>query len=347
MLSHFAGLDVSDKATSICVMHTTGRVVLETVVETTPAAILSALGPYRRKIQSAGLEGGTKATWVYKELVRRKLRVICLDARHTHAALSVKRRKTDKSDARGIAQLLCRGIFTVAHIKSDEALRLHCLLMARKMLQRKALEIDGALRSMVKLLGGEATRKNLQMKVTIAKPYRSDLVLDKTCRALQASSAAVMSEVARLEDAIKSISKRDRVCRRLMTIPGVGPLTAIAYRAAIDDPTRFKVSRDVAAYFGLVPRRYQSGQTDLSGHITKIGDPTVRGLLCSAASALLYVSKSKCVLRAWALEVAQRKGAKIAMVACARKLAMIMHRMWVTETDFKPNGTGSSRTKVH
>jgi transposase len=155
--------------------------------------------------------------------------------------------------------------------------------------------------------------------------------------------ASLLSEVKQLEDALVKTAKTDPICRRLMTVPGVGPLTALAFKAAVDDPARFRSSRTVGAYFGLTPRRRQSGQMDVSGHISRMGDETVRTALYSAAFALLTVSKSKCPLRLWGLRLKEGKGHKLATVAVARKMAVIMHRMWVTERDFDPTERPSGR----
>jgi transposase len=170
-----------------------------------------------------------------------------------------------------------------------------------------------------------------------------DRALARLCQTVIRPRVSLLSEVKQLDDALLKTAKADSVCQRLMTVPGVGPLTALAFKAAVDDPARFRSSRAVGAYFGLTPRRRQSGQMDVSGHISRMGDETVRTALYSAAFVLLTVSKSKCPLRLWGLRLKEEKGLKLAAVAVARKMAVIMHRMWVTERDFDPTERSSGR----
>jgi transposase len=330
-----AGLDVADKTTAICVMEASGKIVLETSVTTEPKAIAAALKPYQRVLTSVGQETGTKSTWLHKELTRRRLPMICLDARHAKAALAAKPNKTDKNDARGLATLLCRGHFTTAHVKSDEALRIQLLLTIRKALQRKALDLQMSLHMTLKTFG-VATEKKRRKLVGVTRTRRPvDAMLSRLCPIVLRTSDMMLTEVKALDKLVARLAADDPVCRRLMVLPGVGPITALTFRAAVDDPTRFQSSRMVAAYFGLTPRRYQSGQMDFRGGISKHGDPAVRTALYSAACVLLRLSKSQSALRSWGLELARRRGFKVAAVACARKLAVIMHRIWVTGEDFE------------
>ena len=138
-----------------------------------------------------------------------------------------------------------------------------------------------------------------------------------------------------LDRHLSQVARKDEVCRRLMTISGVGPIVSLAFKATIDDPTRFKNSKAVAAHLGLTPRVYQSGELDLSGHISKCGDRFMRHALYAAANSHLRISKKWSSLRAWGLKLGKRVGMKKACVAVARKLAIIMHRMWLNEEDFQ------------
>jgi transposase len=335
MSKFHAGLDVADQTTAICVQDDVGKIIFETSVATTPTAIAGALKPYRQMLESVAQETGTKARWLHKELTKRRLPMLCLDARHTHAALAANRNKTDKNDARGIATLLCRGIFTTAHIKSDEALRIRLLLTTRRAMLRKALDLQIALRMTLKSFGGCVEKK--AGKITIKRTtLPHDHLMSRLFLTTARASDALMSEAEILDKMAVRMARADPICRRLMTVPGVGPITALTFRAGVDDPKRFKSSRDVAAHFGLTPRRFQSGQADFYGHISRMGDGAVRTALYQSARVLLTNSKSGSALRLWALKLAAKKPFKVAAVACARKLAVVMHRMWVTGRDFDP-----------
>lgn len=336
MGAFYAGLDVSSETTAVCVIDADGRIVAEQSVETTPLAIARALAPYKRVLDKVGQESGSKGVWLHKELTKRRYPMVCMDARVAHGALSTQRNKTDKNDARGLAQVLRNGWYTPAHIKSDDSYRLRMLLTHRRALKRKAISLELVLRGTVKPLGiviekakGELT---LKQRKRGADPMIA-LLADSMVRARN----ALLREVKRLDELILKFADKDPVCRRLMTVPGVGPLTALTFRAAVDDPNRFKSSRNVAAHFGLTPRSFQSGQSDIRGKISKMGDESVRTALFEAAMVLLCISKSQCRLRQWGLRLKKEKGTKRAAIAVARKLAVIMHRMWVSKRDFDPS----------
>jgi transposase len=296
-------------------------------------AIAKALTPYKRMLSKVAHESGAKAPWLQKELLRRRYPMVCLDARIASGLLSAQRNKTDKNDARALAQVVRTGWYTLAHIKSEEAFRLRLLLTHRRLLKRKAIAIDLCLRGSLKVFGGQLDEKNPKRVVKL--PGRaSDPTIVALAECMLRARDALTKEVKRLDEMVAKCAKKDPICRRLMTIPGVGPITSLTFRAAVDDPSRFSSSRNVAAHFGLTPRRFQSGETDISGHITKIGDTSVRSALFEAALIMLVRSHSKCRLRQWGLRLRREKGIKVAAVAVARKLAVIMHRMWVTERDF-------------
>jgi transposase len=143
----------------------------------------------------------------------------------------------------------------------------------------------------------------------------------------------------KLDNQVKAMVREDSVCLRLMTVPGVGPITALTFKAGVDDPTRFKRSRTVAAHFGLTPRRYQSGDVDNPGHISKAGDADVRSALYVAAHALVTRSAEWSSLKVWGLRLSKTKGHRRAVIAVARKLAVILHKMWMDGTDFRYGST--------
>lgn len=159
--------------------------------------------------------------------------------------------------------------------------------------------------------------------------------LERVVGPLLRTRATLRTEYATLHGELLEAVREDEVCRRLMTIPGVGPVVAMTFRSAIDQPERFVHSKAVGAHFGLVPRKYQSGEIDRTGRISKVGDAMVRTALFEAANVMLTRAVRFSALKAWALRVASRQGMKKAKVALARKLAVVMHRMWLDKTEFR------------
>jgi transposase len=332
----YAGLDVSDKTTAVCIIDAEGKIVTEDSVETNPSAIASALAPYKRILYKVGHVSGSKGPWLHKELLKRRYSVVCLDARRVHGALSTRPNKTDRNDALGIAQVVRNGWYTPTYIKSDEAFRLRLVLTHRRALKRNAAAIELCLRGSMKVFG--ATLQKQGERVTVKQQRgRSDPLIVSLSKSMLRARDALRIEIKSLDVLVARLAANDPVCRRLMTVPGVGPITALTFRAAIDDPHRFASSRNVAAYFGLTPRRFQSGETDINGRISKMGDGSVRSALYEAAFVLLTHSKSPCRLRQWGSRMRRVKGVKKAVVAVARKLAVTMHRMWISERDFDPS----------
>jgi transposase len=337
MGSLFVGLDVSDYQTAVCVMRATGVVVHESSVPTEPGAIASALRPYRRLLAKVGHESGTKATWLHKELLRKRLPVVCLDARHTHAALSATRNKTDRNDARGIAKVLSRGLYTEAHVRSDAAQRTRDLLNHRLALIRKGVGLRQLVHASLKLAGVTLNKRKDGSGVLKPAPRR---VLDPSLVCAIEGTLRVLDAIDReanlLSLLIARLAHEDAVCTRLMTMPGVGPITALSFKSAVDDPARFASSRNMAAFLGLTPRTFQSGGSIVVGHISRRGDRMVRALLFQSACTLINRSKSTSRLKTWSERLREKKGLKVAATACARRMAVILHRMWITEEDFDP-----------
>lgn len=333
--THCAGVDVGDKSTAICVLDANGTVAFEDTTDSTPTAIARALKPYMRRLRIVDHEAGTLSPWLHPELLRRRLPVVCLDARKTRAALEAQRNKTDRNDALGIAQLLARGFTSFAYVKSRDAHKLRALLSYRTIIKRKGRDLERSLRQNVKVFGGRLEKQGEAMTIRRTKKD-ADAFLDELTAAIIRARDALLHEADALERTIIKTTRTDPVCRRLMTMPGIGPMTALSFRAAIDDPTRFSQSRLVASYFGLTPRTHQSGQLTRGGRISKFGDDSVRALLYEAAVNMLVHSKTKTALKTWGLKLAARKGRKVAAIACARKMAVVMHRMWITEKDFDP-----------
>jgi transposase len=336
-MEYFAGLDVSMKETSICVVDGAGSIVAETAVATEPEAIRCALAGYADRLARVGHEAGSLSPWLHRCLQALGLPVFCLETRHVHAALKAQRNKTDRNDARGIAQLVHSGWFNPIHVKSDASYRLRLLLGHRRTLKRKFLDLENTVRHSLKVFGiriGAVGRAAFEE--TVRELVTGDLLLEGMTDSMLMARAALWQEYKRLHKLVVQFVARDPVSRRFMSVPGVGPVTALAFRTAIDDPTRFARSRDVGAYFGLTPKRFQSGTSiDWDGRISRQGDDEMRTLLYEAASGLLVRSKTWSSLKAWGLAIQRRRGHKKAVVAVARKLAILLHAMWRDGSEFR------------
>jgi transposase len=329
----FAGLDVSDRTTSICVVDRHGEILAEASVPTTVKAITTALRGHVRSSMVIGMESGSRAIKLHKSLTRQKYTVVSMDAFHAHSLLKTKLNKTDANDARGLASLLAKGMYSTAHIKSDSAYAYRTVIGMREVMLRKALSLQRALSATADVVGPVHVPGKRG-----PKPYRTETqrAVDTSLRACAAGIAGLKEQYAIVDKLVQNIAREDPICCRLMTVPGVGPITALTFMAAIDDPRRFESSRSVAPYFGLTPRVFQSGMTSKSGGISHRGDGAARKALYASARSLLVKSRTDCSLRRWGLRLARTKGHKVAYVACARKLAVLMHHLWVTGQDFDP-----------
>lgn len=333
----FVGLDVSIEETAVCVVNEAGKVMLTASVATDPEAIAAVLRPYAHQLRRVGHEAGALAPWLQPELKRLGLPAICLDARHVRAAMAAQRNKTDAADALGIAHIMRTGWYRVAHVKTEACYRLRLLLTQRRNLKRKFLDLENSIRHSLKAFGirlNKVTRGGFDQAVrdAVADDPLSTGLMDSMLRA----RAALWTEYVRLHKMVIRIVASDELCRRYLEIPGVGPVTALTFTTAIDDPRRFGRSRDVPAYFGLTGRRWQSGTSiDIKGRISKAGDPSVRHALYESANALLRRYKREDRLKSWGLKIAATKCHNKACVAVARKMAVIMHAMWLDGTCYQ------------
>ncbi len=329
-MEYFAGLDVSIDDTAICVVSDSGEVVLETSVATDPGTIADALRPYAGRLRRAGHEAGALSPWLHPELIAAGVPAVCLETRHVRAAMAAQRNKTDAKDALGIAHIMRTGWFRQAHIKTESCYRIRLLLVQRRNLKRKFLDIENTIRHSLKAFGirlGKVGRGCFEEAVREA--IADDAMTVGLMECMLRARAALWTEYLVLNKLVVQLAMADELCRRFMAIPGVGPVTALSFSAAIDDPTRFRRSRDVAAYFGLTSKRWQSGTSiDVKGRISKAGDPDVRRALYEAASAMLARFKGSDMIKSWGLKLAKTKCHAKARIAVARKLATVMHAMW-------------------
>ena len=335
-MDHYAGLDISLEETSVCVVDGNGKIMRESKVATDPDALAKELKDLNLPLKRVGVEASSLGAWLHAELTRRGFPVIVVEARHMRASLNAQRNKTDRNDARGIAQMMRMGWFRAVHVKSPEAQRLRLLLANRRLLKRKMIDIENHIRGALRAFGlrmGPTARGAFDTRV-FELTADADGALKTFIHTMLQVWKAVLSGYNALHKALIGIVAADPLCHRFMTIPGVGPIAALSFRAGVDDPLRFTSSRAVGAHFGLTPRKWQSGTIDVDGGISKQGDTDVRTALCEAAASMLLRSKKWTALRAWGLRIAKRTSMKNAMIAVARKLAVILHRMWIDGTEF-------------
>ena len=335
-MDYFAGLDVSVKETSVCIVDDAGKIVREARVASEPEALLQVLTNTIYRFKRVGLEAGPLSQWLYSVLAEAGLPVICVETRHMRAMLKVQINKTDRNDARGVAQMMRVGLYRPVHVKTLRSQKLRMLLTHRKLLQSKAIAIENDLR---------ATLRNFGLKVGIVGTVKFEARIKELVENLPDVAVLVepllvvrrvlREQVGMLHRRLLAIVRDDDVCRRLMTIPGVGPVVALTYRVTVDVPARFRNSKAVGAVFGLTPSKYQSGQNDRTGGISRCGDEMMRMMLYEAAQSMLVRSAKWSWLKAWAMKIARHRGMKKAIVALARRLAVIMHRVWVDGTEFR------------
>src|ERR671913_1547360 len=335
-MDYYAGIDVSLELSSVCIPDGSGQIVREAKVASEPEALATYLSGLGLPLTRVGLEAGPLSQWLHAGLVQAGFEVVLLETRHVKAALSAMIVKTDRKDARGIAQLLRMGWFRPVHRKSPPAQEIRALLVGRKLLQGKLLDVELSIRGILRGFGlklGEVSKGRFAARVR--ELVAGQPTLERVAEPMLRAREALRSEYLALHRAVLAIVREDAACRRLMTVPGVGPLVAVTFTSALDDPARFRRSRDVGAHFGLTPKRYQSGETDVTGGISKAGDAAVRATLYEAANVMLTRAGRFSTLKRWALEVAQRRGVRRAKVALARKLATVLHRLWVDGSEFR------------
>ena len=331
----YIGLDVSLKRTSICVVNQVGSVVREGVVDSEPEAIATFVRSKAPKVVRIGLETGPTATWLWTELKRLGLPVICIDARHAKAILRMQINKSDRNDAAGIARIMQTGWFKEVRVKDLDSHSVRALLASRALLVKIKRDLENQIRGLLKNLGLVIGRAKFNVFAARAEELIEDRPeLVAAVRPLLEARKAIEQQVDDLDRKVLKLARYDAQVRKFMTAPGIGPITALCFKATIDDPTRFKRSRSVGAYIGLTSRRHASGEVDWSGRISKCGDAMLRMYLFEAAGVLLTRVPKWSALKAWGTRLIKRNGLRKAKVAVARKLAVILHRMWIDGTEF-------------
>jgi transposase len=336
-MTYFAGLDVSLRSTHICVIDDEGGLLTEGKTDSEVADIITFLDELNVEINQVGLEAGTLTQYLTYGLQFAGYEIVCMEARQVKAALSAMRNKTDKNDARGIAQLLRSGWYSRVHVKSIASHQIRALLSSRKAVLAKCIDLEQEIRGLFKVFGIKLPARlgHGSFDPKVRPLIEADQALSQSLLPMLDARLVLYRTFLQLEYRVRNLAKQDPICQRLMTAPGVGPITALTYKAGVDDPTRFRRSRTVAAHFGLTPRRFQSGEIDFDSHISRAGDANVRSTLYVAANSMMTRSSQWSPLKAWGMKLAKARGHKRAVIAVARKLAVILHRMWIDDTQFR------------
>ena len=336
-MTYYAGIDVSLESASVCVIDAAGKTIGEGKVASEPEALADWLKATGVSLERVGLEAGPLSQWLHVGLRQAGIAAELLETRHVRRAFEIMPVKTDRKDAHGIADLMRMGWFRPVHCKSIDAQETRAMLTARKLVQKQVFEVESSLRGILRGFGlkvGKTTPVKFEGRVK--ELVAGNPSLERTADSLLATRAVLRREFNGFERQLRGMARNDTRARLLISTPGVGTIVALTYAAAIDDPSRFTSSKTAGAHFGLTPKRYQSGQIDYSGRISKLGDASVRAALYEAAHVILTKPLKGCTaLKSWALRIARRAGMSKAKVALARKLAVIMHRMLANGTTFQ------------
>lgn len=333
----YAALDVSDKSTQVCVVDAAGKAVWAGVCQTDPAVIATVLEKRAPDLVRVVLETGSLSSFLYHGLVERRVPAICICARHAKGVLSARVNKSDVHDAEGLAQMARTGWFKAIRIKQEATHMDRAALKVREQLIDAHQAMAGQLRGLLKLFGlrlGKVTTPN-KRRERLEALFGQKPELKGLLQPLVDAIEALEMQIGRSSRQLAAVAAADPVAARLMSAPGVGPICALVFKTSIEDPDRFERGEDVGAFAGLAPRRNQSGERDVRGHISRAGDPLLRRALYESANSLLSRVKRPCALRDWGLALAERKGPKRARVAVARKLAIVLHQLWRSETEFR------------
>lgn len=343
-MKYYAGLDVSMKITSICIVNQEKKIVFNKEVATDPDVICSTIRSTKLDVENCAIESGAISHWLVNEISSRGLSIICIDARKMSKILSININKTDKNDAYLIAEALRCGFYSEVYQKPQEHVEFKILIASRRTLKETATKLKNAIRGHLKAFGirlGVVSNQKFDSQVLLAINEKTEVVRSGI-KALLKVFIDVNEQIMKLEKQLKKLAHADKDVQLLSTIPGVGFLTAYTFKVHLGDPIRFKTSRTVGAYFGMTPRQYSSGETQKQGRISKCGSSEVRFLLNESACVLLYRTNSWSKLKVWGTKIKKKKGHKKATMAVGRKLCVIMHRMLITK---KPFEYGASKEK--
>ena len=335
-MKHYIGLDVSMKRTFICVLNEQGKIIHEGSEKTDPHLIMDYFSKINLQEIVVGFESGALSHYLVTGFKERALDPICMDARALSPILALKINKTDKNDARGIAEAPGSNMYTRVHCKPQESVEISMLLVSRRALINQQTQLKNTVRGLLKSYG-------IRLGSVGAKKFSSTVMkhLEKHAEIVKVSITALLSvfdhlvkEIEKIDKKMIQIVSQDKEVQQLMSAPGIGPVTALTYKTEIFDPTRFKDSKSVGAYLGMTPTQYASGEVQRQGRISRCGSNELRSLLVEAGVVLLTRSKKWSKLKAWGLKIMRKKGLKKAALAVGRKLAVIIHRMMIEKKEF-------------
>lgn len=339
-MEQYVGLDVSQKETAICVIDSEGKRVWQGMCRSTPDALAEVVRTKAPRAVKVAMETGPLAVWHWHALKAAGVPIVCIHARHAKAALSMQINKTDANDAFGLAQIVRTGWYQPVDMKSMESHKLRLLVAARARLVSMRTALYSQIRGLLKTFGVVlAPGKGGSFKQLVLRGVPNDRYVEVVIESLLSTWQHMSTELKKFNREIERAARAIPACRRLMTVPGVGSLTSVAYVTTVDEPSRFRRPKDLGPYLGLTPRKYQSGEVDRSGSISKCGDRMTRSLLFEAAGVLLFRNRQTSALRDWGLKLSRRAGTRKARVAVARKLAVLLHRLWTNECMFEPYST--------
>jgi transposase len=345
-MDYYAGIDVSLECSSVCIVDGGGKIIREAKVASEPEALIGWLRSLGLELARIGFEAGPLSQWLYAAMKQQGLAVELLETRHVRDAFKAMPVKSDRNDARNIAQLMRLGWFRPVHCKSMSAQETRAILTARKLVQSKLLDVENSLRGILRGFGwkvGKTTDRNFAGRVQ--ELVKGHPELEVVGEALLNVRDVLMREFKALAKRVRTMSRLDAKARLLMSTPAVGPIVSLTFASAIDDPCRFTSAKRAGPLFGLTPKKYQSGETDYSGRISKLGDASVREALYQAAHIMLTKPIKGCAqLKGWAMRIARRAGINKAKVALARKLAVIMLRMLMDNAPFNPAARTTATT---
>ena len=326
-MEEYIGLDVSMKETAVSIRRN-GKRIWRGRCASDPAVIANLLRKHAPSAKRVIFETGPLSVWFYHALCAEGLPAICIDARHAKAALDMAANKTDANDADGLAHLAEVGFYREVRVKGFDSMLTRTLVAARTRLVRITTELSNQIRGLMKTFGlvvpaGKGSKFEQHVRALLVDQKDLAAIVLPVLEAWR----SMRLRAAELGRQLIADARKSEACQLLMSIPGVGTVTATCFTTAIEDPNNFKKSRSVGAWLGLTTRRYQSGQVDYDGHISRRGDRHVRSLLYEAATVILTRSSAESGLRSWGLALKERLGFKRAAVAVARKLAVTMHAM--------------------
>jgi transposase len=334
-MNYYAGIDVSLKESSVCVLDAKGKLIREAKVASEPEALIAWFAQLGLAMELIGLEAGPLSQWLFAAMKEAGLAVELLETRHVRNALKTMPVKTDRKDARGIAELMRIGWFRPVHCKSMSAQETRAILTARKLVDTKLHDVEMSLRGILRGFGLKVGKTTpTQFASRIRELVSGHANLQVIADSLLAIHEVSLREFKGFEKRVRTMARHNEQARLLMSTTGVGAVISLTYVAAIDDPARFENSKVVGAHYGMTPKKYQSGETEYDGRISKIGDASVRMALWQAAHVILTRPVKGSTLKIWGLNIAKRRGMAKAKVALARKLAVVMHRMLVDAKSF-------------